>query len=623
MTRNCFHTLAMSVIFSCLGVICAANPTESVKSKPQNLVQTVRVSTTAILDELTASGDFRQAMAKLDVLFDQVTAAATDKNFDAFRDAAFARRLVHQLSAAPADKQIELLHYLRKHDKLARTMAFMVEFPEPVRDTERRSQSIASPYTVLLQLREKFPDQLDAYANLTAAICVVHNRPFTRRVNENVTTAPPPVDLFEYYTTHEKHMLFGIKNVPPELLIYVVDSTASIEEMTWALKKYAGDQAIGRQYNAVAYDREHFRRGTPKKLTGHPYTLPNILKHGGLCADQAFFAISIGKSIGVPTAYTVGTSATVGHAWVGYLQNRGGEGVWNFDEGRYSAYRGVRGNVIDPQTRQVVPDSFVSLLAELIGTQAKRLSSDERHNAIALTDAAVRIGELAGGSFQPPPFEPKPFDARPILRVVGTDAALELLKAAVMQNKGYPRAWYAAWDMARSGRLNMTQKKEWRDAALSVCGKKYPDFALLMLEPIIASVEDANTQNQWWDVAFTMFQGRHDLCAAIRMYQAQLWENQKQPAKAGQCYEDVINRYTNAGPFVISALLGAEQLLQDKPDKALLLYEQTYAKVRKPRENAFLEQSNWFRIGQMYMTKLRESGKTREADVIAGQLGIK
>jgi len=619
MTRNCFQALAMSVIFSCLSALCAANPTP----KPQNLVQTVRANTAVILDELAASGDFQQAATKLDTLFDQVAATATDKNFDAFRDAAFARRLVYQLAVAPADKQLELLKYLREHDKLARTMAFMSDFPEPAKDSARRPQPVASPYTVLLQLREKFGNQLDAYANLTAAICVVHDRPFTRRVNENVTTAPTPTELFEFYTVTEKHILIGIINVPPNRLISVVDSTASIEEMTWALKKYVGDQAIGRQYNAVAYDREHFRRGTPKKLTGHPYTLQNILKLGGLCADQAFFAISIGKSIGVPTAYTVGTSATVGHAWVGYLQNRGGEGVWNFDEGRYSAYRGVRGNVIDPQTRQTVPDSFVSLLAELIGTQSRRLSADERHNAIALTDAAIRIGELTGGSFQPPPFDPKPFDARPILRTAGTDAALELLKTAVMQNKGYPRAWYATWDMARSDRLNMAQKKEWRDAALSVCGKKYPDFALLMLEPIIASVEEANTQNQWWDVAFDMFQGRHDLCAAIRMFQAQLWESQKQPAKAGKCYEDVIDRYTNAGPFVISALLGAEKLLQDKPDKVLLLYEQTYAKVRKPRENAFLEQSNWFRIGQMYMTKLRDSGKTREADVIAGQLGIK
>ena len=96
-----------------------------------------------------------------------------------------------------------------------------------------------------------------------------------------------------------------------------------------------------------------------------------------------------------------GASASVGHAWVGFLQADRGKGWWNFDVGRYSAYKGVRGNVRDPQSRQAVPDSQVSLLAELIRTKAT-----DRQAAAALTDAADRLVSLMK--------EGKPLEAAPL-----------------------------------------------------------------------------------------------------------------------------------------------------------------------------------------------------------------
>ena len=63
-----------------------------------------------------------------------------------------------------------------------------------------------------------------------------------------------------------------------------------------------------------------------KKVTAAGWSLPNILQHGGVCADQAYFAVTVGKSIGVPTAYTIGLGGEVGHAWVGFLQARGKRG---------------------------------------------------------------------------------------------------------------------------------------------------------------------------------------------------------------------------------------------------------------------------------------------------------
>jgi tetratricopeptide (TPR) repeat protein len=339
-----------------------------------------------------------------------------------------------------------------------------------------------------------------------------------------------------------------------------------------------------------------------------------------VCADQAFFATELGKSIGVPTAYTTGKSAEAGHAWVGFVQAASDRVFWNFDQGRYPEYKGVKGEVLDPQMRVRIPDAFVSLLAELLGTTQKPVKAADRQAAEAFTDAAVRVGEMDGVPFKPAAIEPKLSDARSAARTAGIDGSLELLKMAVLQNKGYPRPWFAVRKLTLDGKLSMAQKKEWRDAVLNVCGAKYPDFALALLEPIITTVEDPAQQNQWWDTAFAMFQNRWDLAASIRMHQAKLWEDQKQPAKAGQYYEDVINRYTNAGPFVLEALAAAEKLLEGKPDKILKLYEQTFARATKPEPSAFADQSNWYNIGQQYVTKLRAAGQTAKADKVLGEL---
>jgi hypothetical protein len=96
-----------------------------------------------------------------------------------------------------------------------------------------------------------------------------------------------------------------------------------------------------------------------------------------------------------------------------------------------------------------------------------------------------------------------------------------------------------------------------------------------------------------------------------------------QHAKAGKCYEEVIERYANAGPFVLTAVEGCERLLQGKDDKVLKLYEQTWAKTQKPQGMAdpYARQSNWFRIGMTYAGKLRGAGQAAKADAVMGQLG--
>ncbi|MCH7847327.1 MAG: hypothetical protein IIB53_03085 [Planctomycetes bacterium] len=593
-------------------VVFAMTTVVSRHASADELADQIRGQTTAALDALEQSGDFEQAQAALQQQFDQVIASADRKDKQLFRDAAFALRMVRQLKQVDEAVRVELLKYLQDNAALATTLAFLIK---PDRDDP------AKVYALLNKLRNHRADRLDDYANLVAAICVVHEDPFRRRVNENVGQSPDALAIFDYFVANEKRMLFGIRDVPAELLIYVVDTTASVAEMTWALSRYAGDPAVGARFFDIEYDLDHFRRGQPKKVTLAGYNLPNILRYGGVCADQAYYAMSVGKSIGVPTAYASGRASTVSHAWVGFLQARGANAWWNFDMGRYAEYQGVRGNVFDPQIRRRIPDSFISLLAELA-----RTSRADRQAAAAFTDAALRL--LSGSQATAEPtggfVEDAPRPAR-VVEDLDVETILELIETALRISPGHAAAWMVVRDLAENGHLTLTQKKHWSAVLHRLCGSHYPDFYLTILRPMIESIDETTEQNAMWNKAFALFADRHDLAAEVRLAQGLMWQNAGEPTKAGACYEDVILRYANAGPFVVTALRRAEKILRTAAQgrKILMLYDRAFNSINKPKDMAgpFFRQSNFYRVGKMYAQRLQEAGLHQQAAAVLRQIG--
>lgn len=598
-----------------------------------------------ILSGLGASGDTDAAQRQVDVLFDQVIAHAPGERLDLFGEVVFARRLVRFVHATGGQRRRERLDFLLRRPALTRTLMYLMrtayDRPEDVMAVLEK----LGPNAV-----EQERDPLETYAELAAAIAVVHDRALKRRINENQVESDEPAGIFAYFVRHERSMLFGLRGLPPELLVYVVDATASIPEMRWALSRYEGDQEVGRRFFDIAYDHEHFREGRPKRVTEAGFDLPNIAEHGGVCADQAYFAMSVGKAIGVPTAYTVGRSAQIGHAWVGFLQQRGRRTGWNFDSGRYKAYQGVRGVVMDPQTRQRVPDSFVSLRAELIGT-----SAGQRHAAIAMTDAALRLREIekSGQPFDPEPLleradeptvaegaaleaaarpDPPRSTRRPqaapassdLPRQANIETELRLIETGLRRSPGTAVGWHAVRDLATDGALSLEQKRRWAGVLQKLCGRRYPDFMLEILVPMIRTVDAAPAQNELWERTFAMLTRRSDLAAMVRMEQARMWIERDEPARAGRCYEDVINRFLNAGPFVIDALQRSEDLLRQmgRDDKVLVLYEGTWQRIEHPKDMApeFKRQSNWYRVGRMLADRLADAGRGRAAEQLRERL---
>lgn len=572
-----------------------------------------------IIGRLATSGDLGPLREAADRLFDQVIGQVPAADDESFITVALARRLIRILAPVAAPVRKDLASYLVANRRLARTLAFLIWFAHenPVEIT-----------TVLNVLRELVGPELDDRASLVAAICVVHDRPLQRRINENTARAPEPAKIFDYYRRNERSMLFGIRDVPAEVLVYVVDTTASIDEMQWALEEYAGDTNVGSRFFDVKYDTAHFRSGSSKQVTRLGFNLPNIRAYGGVCADQAYFATSVGKAIGVPTAYTVGQSGQMRHAWIGYLQARGKRAWWNFDEGRYGAYRAVRGVVLDPQIRQPVPDAQVSLMAELIGSRRA-----DRHAAAALTDAAlwlmVKETEDAVDQGKDAAGDGSIMDARARVGERKAPAAVTvssqgLLERGLRRFPGYARGWFALCDLAVDGKLSLTDKQRWAKVLQKLCGQKYPDFVLAVLVPMVATVKDSKEQNRLWNGAFDIFSRRPDLAAEVRIRQGRMWERSGEHEKAGRCYEDVLRRYANAGPFVLEALSKSEQMLRDlnQPKKVPALYQQAWRRITKPTDARmeFRMQSNWYRIGMLLVKKLEEGGRDLQANQVRSEI---
>ncbi|MCC6677694.1 MAG: hypothetical protein IT436_11165 [Phycisphaerales bacterium] len=569
----------------------------------------------AALDRLETGGDFAAARADLTDLLDRLIAhGSTTSDVDAFREVVIARRLVSQLTEVDAARRAELLRFLRQRPGLSAALAFAIK-PE--------AQKPAAVYAVLQRLRAGREDRLESFATLTAALCVVLDRPWWVQVNENKANSPGPEALFDYYAGNEGEMAYGIRGMPVELLVHVIAAAAPIEDLNWARARYKADRRIENRYREIKYDYAYFNSGGVKKVTAAGWSLKGIVANGGVCADQAYFAMTVAQSMGIPAAYVTAQSGEVGHAWVGYLEANGKSAAWNFDAGRFGPYLVVRGNLVDPQTRERVSDASVAVMAR--GMVQK---PQDRQDSEALFDAAVRMMELerAGGAGFPPAEDPEgPKFRKGRVRRAGLAEQQELIEAGLRRTPSAARGWRLIGDLAETGRLTLDDKKRWAEVLCNLCGKDYPYFSFEILKPMILTVGDLNEQDGLWTRTAALFAAKADLVSEIRLAQGRMWENAGDNKRAWGCYQDVIKKYVNAGPFVVDAVERCEGLLADRrntPGAVVDLYQSAWRAAEKPGSAApeFRRQSNWYRLGVRYIKKLEAAGKTGEAAKVKQEL---
>jgi hypothetical protein len=573
----------------------------------------------AILSLGTSGAGAAKARAALQALFDLQIAFAPLDERDRFTGPAQWVRLCRLAGSLPKPDEARVLAGLREHPEFAAALAFVwrpeAEKPRPIAALAGR-------------LIAERPEQVARFPSLAAAVCVV----FDRERSWEFGQAPDALDIFDYFAAHDERLVLSARTTPPELLVHVVDSLVPAEQLEWALERYGTRAEVGRRYEEVPYDRGHFPGGAPLKLASTRGTLADMTTCGGVCRHQAHFAAHTAKAQGIPAAVVLGVGSGVSHAWLGFLEVKGGSAAWNFDTGRFGEYADMTGSVPDPQTGRLVPDGRLALLARAVAQPAA-----DRRYAASLVDASVRLGD-AKAPFSPEP----PAGATVAAREPGPALAAELLEAAVNACPAHVPAWDTLTGLAQAGELPPEQVRRWSEAVVTLCGHSYPDFAVETLVPLIGALKDPPEQDKLWEWAFGQFTGataghrvggkpparRADLAARIRFEQGSMWEAAGDASRAWDAYAGVIDGFANQGPFVVEAVRRAEALLarEGKPaSDTLNLYARAWGKVVKPAPGTspeFLVASNYVRLGARYADLLEREGRRSQAEQVRRALPI-
>jgi hypothetical protein len=576
-------TRSMAILGMTAGVLLWAAGARAQETAPQWTPEGARAELAATLASLDAGKPFDAGVTRLEAELDSAVEHATGRNRGLIREIDAARRLASQLSKVKVTDREIVYPVLRENPELASTLAFLIR--EPDDDPPR-------VYRVLSRLCAAHPKEVARYPALAAAICVVHDAEFPTGATGTLTAHPDAIRIFEHLVGHRQDLVFDLDELPAELLVHMVDTGASQEEIDWAFQRSRGDRVVGMRYHDVPYDTRFFKVGAEKKIGTHAYTLENIRQYGGVCTDQAYYAATVGKAIGVPTAIVSGRASEVGHCWVGFVKRQAGRLVWDFEEGRYKDFEDVRGLVRDPQTGKTTSDDEVAMLADLAAT-----SPDDRWLAEALLDAAGRTTDA--------------------------QAKLALLEEAAGLSPGNADVWRSA--AALSGEMSGADRRRWADALESHFGSRYPSFTITILRPLIESVADTQEQARLWTWAHAHFSRQNDLACEILIAEARMWERDGDTARAYDGYVDAATRYLNESSEALDALRRAETILKraGKASYVLGLYEDAWRRVKRPSQvsETFIRGTTWFRVGARYALELQRAGRESEAQTVLRRIG--
>lgn len=525
-------------------------------------------------------------------------AASREGHAEGLVTSAAHRRCITLLAAADDVTRARLLAFLADNVAVERTLAFLLKPAD-------KPAKVAEIFDALCAAKPAAVQRLPA---LAAAVAVTHDVRYRDPQVPEIKTAAPAA-YFDYFTANAGALAFKLDRTPPELLIYVVNVTAPVTELNWARARYSNRPRIGQVYFDVAYDYGFLTGGPKATERGGDYTLESLRKFGGICSDQAYYANQCGKALGVPTVVVSAPGSTVGHAWIGYLFS-GSATAWDFDSGRYDEFKGVAGEIRDPQTGRTVTDARVKLSARLAGSAPM-----DRWRAVALTDAA-----------------------RILLADKDADVAraLDWLEAAVNACPAMTDAWDAIADIARADQLPQASRLRWSDAVLRLCGKDSPDFALEVLVPMIRSVKDPADQSKAWDWAFDHFvrpvgdqsSPRWDLAAHIKIAQGAMWERAGDPVTALAAYQLVIDKLSGEGPYGLDAAIRAAAILDRNhrpPMEIAEVFAKAWHKAQHPEKlsDTFRTSTPWYRLGVLYADALEKAGKKSEAVHVRKQIKFK
>ena len=214
----------------------------------------------------------------------------------------------------------------------------------------------------LQQMRIANPQKFKEYRALAVALAVVYDQNFPRFwPHGQVHSSQVPIaeiavaDRFKFWTdsNESKALLLDLRMLSPGQIKFIVEAPLNRSEFEWARKNVRYPRSeFAKAFDAVSYSAERVRSGMFHWNAGE-YTLENLQRQGGICVDQAYYAMIAGKARGLPTLFFTGQGTDGGHAWFGYMKT---DSRWELDCGRYKNQNYAVGQALDPQTWHPISD---------------------------------------------------------------------------------------------------------------------------------------------------------------------------------------------------------------------------------------------------------------------------
>jgi hypothetical protein len=233
----------------------------------------------------------------------------------------------------------------------------------------------------LAQIEAAHPDQFQDYRALALAIALVYDQKMPDYwPHHQVAPGQVPLknysaaDWFEFWvnSNEAKAVLLDLRSLKPEEIKFVVDAPLDESEYAWARANVRFSRIdFAQAYSSITFDEKRNQLQQYDWPAGN-YTLAAIQKQGGICMDQAYFAMIAGKARGLPTLFFTGQGSGGGHAWFGYMQS---ENHWQLDCGRYENQNYATGEALDPQTWQPLSDHELAFLQEHFRAQPEYAAS--------------------------------------------------------------------------------------------------------------------------------------------------------------------------------------------------------------------------------------------------------
>jgi hypothetical protein len=428
---------------------------------------------------------------------------------------------------------------------------------------DERHDDVAAALRLFAELWKDYPSQIESSAALAIATAVTWDRPASvydyrhHQVRTKSTMPEGAADAkanFDYLVNGGKGVLPTLKVLPWEFLVFVVDHKTPIEERKWAQKYVATSRGrVTSWHQDVEYDHGMLKteltgKGPGPKLAGHEYTLANIKRYGGVCAQQADFVARVGKSVGQPTMYVSGESSYRGwHAWVMWVSvaKAGATGVkfQLVSDGRTRGFERDAfyvGHLTDPHTGKRILDRDMERQLSVVG--ADPLAQRQARLAMRAYPAVVKEASL---------------DVKE--RIAFLDRCLQVC----------PRAegpWLEFARMTKMGELSGSWKSvaAARLATLARSFAQYPDFVARLSADLLTTEEPAGKIKHYAHVAAIYEKAaRPDLACDTRLKLSQLYSEQKRWKEAAQALTLAVNKYPTEGRHIPRLLQAYEKVCEN------------------------------------------------------------